>query len=306
MGRTPGARDKQPRKPRGSSTSSEGSGGEQQQSAQQSHPNMTEDVRKGVLMRNIGPLEELIRQHKKLGGKIGSERKRIMEAGGFEKYEIDHALKLRSDNEDTDGKAELEKQRRLNTIAAYVLHPIGTQPDLFDNVDRTPLAERAYNEGYNAGLEGKTRKPPHDPSTEAYAQWIRGWDDAQSFIIKKGIKRLDETDDAGQASLIPANRPDAAPTLSNAASNEQFDDALENEESGEEEGEEGEEDDDGGDQGEPPAPDGAPETTEPTKQASGDDLKIPAFLDRNNPENQRKFAAGGDEHIRQQIEGKTE
>jgi ribosome modulation factor/uncharacterized protein (UPF0335 family) len=104
------------------------------------------------------------------------------------KKDIDFALRLRKNPDDE----EVEQRRREAQIAAWVNHPIGTQPDLFagDGVDRTPSVEKAYEAGKMAGLEGAVCSPPHADNTEQGQRWLQGWHDGQANKILDGIKPL--------------------------------------------------------------------------------------------------------------------
>ena len=56
------------------------------------------------------------------------------------------------------------------------------QMDLFEEPDRTPAADRAYDAGKQASMENQPRKPPHDPSTIQYERWMAGYADHQATL----------------------------------------------------------------------------------------------------------------------------
>lgn len=69
--------------------------------------------------------------------------------------------------------------------------PIGTQSDMFPT-DRTPLAERSFNEGKRQGLAGSRNENPHHQSTEAYHKHNEGYEAGQA-TLSQGFKQLDNT-----------------------------------------------------------------------------------------------------------------
>jgi hypothetical protein len=75
-------------------------------------------------------------------------------------------------------------------VARWVGHPMGKELDLFDLPDRTPLAESARDAGKRAAMEGLTASPPHDPSTEAYREWMDGYHDETARRVRDGINDL--------------------------------------------------------------------------------------------------------------------
>lgn len=82
-------------------------------------------------------------------------------------------------------KDRIEQQLR---IARWMGVPIGTQTDLFPEIDRTPIGDRAYTDGKMHGLAGDPAKPPHDPSTEAYRRWMDGHAEGNSTLAQSGFK----------------------------------------------------------------------------------------------------------------------
>lgn len=73
--------------------------------------------------------------------------------------------------------------------------PIGTQSDMFPSDDRTPLAERAFNEGKRQGLAGESCNNPHHVTTEAHRRLNEGYAAGQEQLATKGFRKLDEEDD---------------------------------------------------------------------------------------------------------------
>ena len=109
---------------------------------------------------------------------------------GITKKDADFAIAL-ADDEDDEMMAE---HRRRMQLARWEGHAIGTQSDLFDDVDRTPAADRAFAEGKKAGLSGETKRCDYAPETEQYRQFMSGWDAGQT-VLTKGFKKPEDDAD---------------------------------------------------------------------------------------------------------------
>lgn len=92
-------------------------------------------------------------------------------------------------------KASIERQLR---VARWMGLPYGAQAGLFDNVDLTPAAEKAYANGKRDGLAGASQNNPHDPSVPQYGEYLRGWQDGQA-VISSGIRPLSPVEAAAIA-----------------------------------------------------------------------------------------------------------
>lgn len=104
-------------------------------------------------------------------------------------------------NPKREAKVRAEVVDRLQ-VARWIGHAMGQQLDLFEQPNRTPIAESAYEAGKIARMENKPASPPHDPSTEAYAKWMSGFhaeNDRQNAENAKGFKPLNDFDDPAEA-----------------------------------------------------------------------------------------------------------
>lgn len=153
---------------------------------------LTEAEKQALLLRGLSELQEMIEEKNAIVADIRNHRKRIV-SYGFEPFEIDYALKLRKEPD-----ADMIARRRAEArIARFMNHPIGTEPDMFDEVDRTPAVDRAFDEGKIAGAAGKSASPPYDPGVPQHQAWLKGWHQAQETLAA-AFKKLpqDETEDA--------------------------------------------------------------------------------------------------------------
>lgn len=104
---------------------------------------------------------------------------------------------------------------RRAEIASWFALPVNFQPNMFD--DRTPLEDRAFEEGKAAGLLGKSPTAPYDGT--AGQNWLQGWhegqrimrEDLQSAMEKRNAAKGDELIQAG------GEDPDVADPFQEAA-----------------------------------------------------------------------------------------
>lgn len=87
-------------------------------------------------------------------------------------------------------------------VARWIGHPMGAQLDLFNQPDRTPIAERAYDQGKQASMEDKPASPQYAPETEAYRQYMAGYHDHQRELAG-GIKAPRAVEDSTLANAKP-------------------------------------------------------------------------------------------------------
>jgi ribosome modulation factor len=78
-----------------------------------------------------------------------------------------------------------EVQDRLQ-VALWVGHPMGRQLEMFQDPDRTPAVDRAFEDGKTAGLEGRVRKPPYSPELPQHEQWMQGWYAGNKIMLDNG------------------------------------------------------------------------------------------------------------------------
>lgn len=108
-------------------------------------------------------------------------------AHGFDKIDFDHALELESAEKEAKARAKIARQL---VIARYMGSDLGAQLDMFLEPDRTPAADRAYNEGQTASMKNEPAKPSYAPETEQYREYMAGFHDDQQKIATNGIKKL--------------------------------------------------------------------------------------------------------------------
>jgi hypothetical protein len=119
--------------------------------------------------------------------------------------DIKNLIALHTDEGEEKLKGEVERMLRTMRWSGVA---VGTQPGLFDDMDRTPATEKAFADGKRAGLAGETARPPHAPETEQYREWMAGHGEGQSTIAK-GFK-APANDEGDQRPRFKQNDPGAA------------------------------------------------------------------------------------------------
>lgn len=117
--------------------------------------------------------------------KIELDTKAALKADGFTVKQMqiaDDLLTLKGEK-----KITTEVTDRLK-VARWIGHPMGAQMDLFEQPDRTPSVDRAYDQGKQASMENQPRKPPYAPDLPQYQSWMDGYN-ADQERLAGGIKQ---------------------------------------------------------------------------------------------------------------------
>lgn len=146
---------------------------------------LTESEKRALLVNGLNKIEGLVEEKDEIVSDIRTERKRLV-AHGFAPKIIDFALRLRK-TEDADA---IEQRKMEIEVARFLNHPIGTQPDMFDQPDRTPEVDRAFALGEIAGAEGKTCSAPYAAGSPNEQAWIKGWHQGQATLTS-AFKKLE-------------------------------------------------------------------------------------------------------------------
>ncbi|MCV0371643.1 hypothetical protein [Filomicrobium sp.] len=108
---------------------------------------------------------------------------------GFTKADVKWAKEL----EDKDAGDIIATMQRRIRIARMFGHGLARQFDMFDE-DRTPIEERAYEEGLAAGKLRKDATNPYGADSKAGQEWQRGLNDGHAFANKDLSHVLNEVD----------------------------------------------------------------------------------------------------------------
>lgn len=146
---------------------------------------LSDAEKRALFVNGLAAIDDLEEEKKDIADAIKEAKERIC-SYGYSKDDIKFAQALRKGDE----SKMLDKRRREAEIARFLGHPIGTQPDLVDLIDRTPAADKAHEEGKVAGAEGKACSPPYDNATEQGQRWIEGWHEGQADLAS-AFKKLE-------------------------------------------------------------------------------------------------------------------
>lgn len=123
---------------------------------------------------------------------------RIKKAGGFTKADVKWAMEL----EDKDAVEVLATMKRRLRIAKMLGHGVARQIEMFDE-DRTPIEDRAYEEGLAAGKLRKDMSNPYGLESAAGQSYQRGFNDGTAFANKELADQF-LGDDAADDEPFPA------------------------------------------------------------------------------------------------------
>jgi hypothetical protein len=151
-------------------------------------------------------LREISNLESDMAGKksdIGAVYRRGEQCGGWTKADFKWAQEL----EKKDAPKVIATMERRIRIARLLGHGVARQFSMFDE-DRTPLDERAYEEGYAAGALRKPMANPYGLESPAGQAYQRGFNDGNAFINKDLASKFGDgdgelikgDDDSGDAS----------------------------------------------------------------------------------------------------------
>lgn len=125
---------------------------------------------------------------KTLQADMGQAKKLAKKEMGVDALEI---LKDLKDLETGDGDKKLTNAvRRILRSARWAGSKLGTQFELLEQVDRTPLVDKAYEDGKRAAMKGERADCPHDTGTAARERWLEGYGDGNAEKIRATIKPM--------------------------------------------------------------------------------------------------------------------
>ncbi len=98
---------------------------------------------------------------------------------------IKATIEFETDEGEAAVRAKLEATLRA---ARWMGAAIGSQFEMFEGPDRTPAADRAFEEGKRAGMKGEPARPPYAPELEQYRRWMEGHGVGNEALARKGFK----------------------------------------------------------------------------------------------------------------------
>lgn len=162
-------------------------------------PNTTdadEENRKLFLNVHLPKIKQLRDRLATANSNLRNAYKTAKAEGSFTKTDFDTAIEMEDAEKEARAKARIA---RTLVIARYMGSAMGAQLDLFLEPDRTPAADRAFDEGKMAAMKGETAKPPYDPSTEQHRKFMEGYHSVSEQRVKEGIKPLSKKEQKAAA-----------------------------------------------------------------------------------------------------------
>jgi ribosome modulation factor len=157
---------------------------------------LTDDEKRALLIQHKGRYAVALAVKKAADADIKNICKKAKaECGDAAVDEIKDAIAV----EQPGGREKIEAEiARKYRIARWMGLPVASEPRMFEEVDRRPSVDIAYDQGKAAGMAGETKKPPYDTSVPQYMRWMEGWDDGQD-IVTSAFKKLEPLDVASTA-----------------------------------------------------------------------------------------------------------
>lgn len=149
------------------------------------------DAIRAGFIQHRGTWNQLTAKQKSLD-KLWTDAKAALKADGYKVIQMQIADDLGGSLKQ-EAKVHTAVHDRLQ-VAQWVGHPMGAQLDMFAEPDRTPAADKAYDEGWLASASNEPAKPHYDPSVPQHARWLEGYNAHQKTLMK-GFKPLGKTDD---------------------------------------------------------------------------------------------------------------
>jgi len=107
-------------------------------------------------------------------------------ADGFAKSDFEEAFKMQGAEGEKAKKSAIARSLR---IARWLGMDLGSQLDMFEQDERVPAADRAFEEGKSQAMQGISAKCDYAPETEQYRRFMEGWHVGQA-VLANGFKKL--------------------------------------------------------------------------------------------------------------------
>lgn len=177
---------------------------------------LTEDQQRALGFLHKGKYEKALAD-KKAAAAAFLNCTKIAKADGVSVDDIKLLIRLDTPEGEASLRAELNRQLE---VARWAGSEIGTQFSLLDEPDRSPLEDRAFEEGKRAGMKGESLNSPYEGA--AGAAYAEGWHIGQEALFSiQGLSEAREAAEAAAADSEPgdegeeaAPRPRGRPRLS--------------------------------------------------------------------------------------------
>lgn len=202
-----------PRKDKASDAAPEAGAPAAEAAAGHNKPELTDEEKRALLFQHMkhfkGTLEGL-KQARTAHQNVCKRAK--AECGADAVTDIKDAIAFEAPNGQQLFAAEVERKQR---VARWMGLPVGAQV-AFNFTDRTPVDDRAHDQGKQAGMEGLNCAPP--ASCHAPEKWTAGWHEGQAVLMSAfgKVKKAGGAEDAAGLAEAEAEGGEAGPSLEGA------------------------------------------------------------------------------------------
>jgi len=159
-------------------------------------------------IRRLLQVEDDMKPLREMRKKVRAEAK----GDGFKLAEIDAGIRLATMEDQSIFIAEINEL--IDIARSFNALPPGTQTELFP--DRRPLDEQRFDEGKQAGLEGRNPEPPYGADSADGQTWLRGWHEGQRIMREDLERAMEKKNRAAKDELIKADTDDGDPGFAGA------------------------------------------------------------------------------------------
>lgn len=185
------------------------SGAEEQRAGPGHNSELSDDQRQALFWQHKRDYVAALAAKKKADADLKNVAKRAKaELGDTAVADIKLALELETKEGETAVKARMEAQAR---VLRWLGLPLGTQTELFPDVDPRPSDEVAAEAGKRSGLAGEPCQCPHDASVPQYKAWMDGWQEGQKVLLQTKLRPLADAGDGGDEQCDGADGEDVRP-----------------------------------------------------------------------------------------------
>lgn len=130
--------------------------------------------------------------------KFGDDVKAALKSDGFTVKQFQIADQLGKPKGEARVIGEITDRLK---VARWLGHPAGKQLDMFEEPDRTPIVDRARDQGKMASMENRAARPQdagYSPDTEAFRAYMDGFHQHQGEIAGAGLRKPGEGVTSGE------------------------------------------------------------------------------------------------------------
>jgi hypothetical protein len=142
---------------------------------------------RALFLQHLPTIKKLRAALHSANGSLRAAYKTAKAEGAFTKKDFDVAIAVETAENEAKERAKIARALKIAKMCGSSL---GNQLDMFLEPDRTPLSDRAFEEGESDAMQNIAARPSYDPSTEAYRRYLDGFHSVSERRIKEGMGTL--------------------------------------------------------------------------------------------------------------------